>query len=124
MRSRAFTRREAVQGILSEIEYDDAAFMVNLRAALLTIEVTSERALLTTAIAIQNTARGLSPVKTGRLRSSIVHVAGRDARGYYVDVGTNVNYAPHVEFGTVRMTARPYLRPALAVAAGYLGRGA
>jgi len=27
-------------------------------------------------------------------------------------VGTNVEYAAHVEYGTVRMGAQPYLRPA------------
>lgn len=29
-----------------------------------------------------------------------------------VYVGTNVEYAPHQELGTVKMTARPFLRPA------------
>lgn len=28
-------------------------------------------------------------------------------------VGTNVNYSVHVEFGTSRMQAQPYLRPAV-----------
>ena len=31
-------------------------------------------------------------------------------------VGTNVAYAPHVEFGTVRQSAQPFLRPALGAA--------
>lgn len=33
-------------------------------------------------------------------------------------VGTNIDYAPHVEFGTVRSDAQPFLRPALALAKG------
>lgn len=40
-------------------------------------------------------AKARCPVDTGRLRNSIVHqVKGRD-----VYVGTNVGYAPYVEFG-------------------------
>lgn len=33
-------------------------------------------------------------------------------------VGTNVEYAPYVEFGTSRMGAQPYLRPAVDRARG------
>ena len=35
-----------------------------------------------------------------------------------VYVGTNVEYAPHVELGTVKMNAKPYLRPAIEGASG------
>jgi HK97 gp10 family phage protein len=34
---------------------------------------------------------------------------------------THVNYAPFVEFGTSKMAAQPFLRPALAEVAGYAG---
>ncbi|GAB2539823.1 HK97 gp10 family phage protein [Rufibacter soli] len=48
-------------------------------------------------------------VKTNRLRSSIVRQEyGRWNR----TVGTNVEYAPFVEFGTFRSRAKPYLYPA------------
>jgi len=33
-------------------------------------------------------------------------------------VGTPVDYAPHVEYGTVRMNAQPFLRPSLDLAKG------
>jgi len=33
-------------------------------------------------------------------------------------VGTPLEYAPHVEFGTVRQNAQPFLRPSLALAQG------
>lgn len=45
---------------------------------------------------------------TGRLRNSITHVTD----GEYVYIGTNVEYAPYVEFGTSKMAPRPYLKPA------------
>jgi HK97 gp10 family phage protein len=52
-------------------------------------------------------------VRTGRLRSSISTTLGADEAGVYCDVGSNVEYAGYVELGTVKMAARPYLRPAL-----------
>jgi HK97 gp10 family phage protein len=54
------------------------------------------------------------PVDTGRLRSSITHGI-TDIKGDVIigQVGTNVEYAEHVEFGTSKMQAQPYLRPAV-----------
>lgn len=50
-----------------------------------------------------------APVDTGRLRQSIgVKQIGR---GHY-RVGTNVKYAPFVEFGTRHTRAQPFMRPA------------
>lgn len=65
------------------------------------------------ALRVQRAAKRLCPVDTGRLRASIAWRMGRDWRGLYAIVGTNVHYAAYVEFGTRRMRARPYLRPAL-----------
>jgi phage gpG-like protein len=55
-------------------------------------------------------------VRTGRLRGSITHELGSDALSVFVDVGSNVEYAPYVELGTQNMYARPFLRPALVAA--------
>jgi HK97 gp10 family phage protein len=62
---------------------------------------------------VQRGAKRRCPVDTGRLRSSIAEELGTDARGLVEVIGTDVNYAPHVEFGTSRMRAQPFLRPAL-----------
>lgn len=58
-------------------------------------------------------------VRTGRLRSSITWVYGRDGQGLYVAVGTNVVYGRFLELG---FEARgggfyryPFLKPALSV---------
>lgn len=48
----------------------------------------------------------LGAVDTGRLRGSISH--SHDDENAYI--GTNVEYAQYVEFGTRRMSARPFLR--------------
>lgn len=69
--------------------------------------------LATWGVQVQSVARRLCPVLTGRLRSSISMRTGVDTEGPFVEVGTDVEYAPHVEFGTVRMRAQPFLRPAL-----------
>lgn len=62
------------------------------------------------ALEIEAEAKRLCPVRTGRLRASI-HTGKIRERVYYV--GTNVEYAPFVEFGTRKMQARPYLRPSV-----------
>jgi HK97 gp10 family phage protein len=65
------------------------------------------------AIRVQRGAKQRCPVDTGRLRSSITEALGEDSQGLVARIGTNVEYARHVEFGTVRMRAQPFLRPAL-----------
>lgn len=52
----------------------------------------------------------MGAVDTGRLRGSITHA--HDGENAYI--GTNVEYAPYVEFGTSKMAARPFLRNAAA----------
>ena len=50
------------------------------------------------------------PVDTGNLRASITHEVDVAEKAVYI--GTNVEYAPHVELGTSRQKAQPFLRPA------------
>lgn len=73
-------------------------------------------------------ARYLVPVDTGRLRNSITwkmkneqgRVGGRveddsisaPTEDLQMAFGTNVEYAPYVEFGTDKMAAKPYIMPA------------
>ena len=64
-------------------------------------------------VRVNRRAKQLAPVDTGRLRSSIVNETQLDERGLVEIVGTDVEYAGHVELGTSRMAAQPYLRPAL-----------
>lgn len=81
------------------------------------------RDLLVRGIRVESAAkqyasgRGGGPnVRTGRLRGSITHALGEDGKGLYCDIGSNVVYAPYVELGTSRMSARPYLVPSLMAA--------
>lgn len=59
-------------------------------------------------------APGEAPaVDTGRLRASITHRIEHDGGESAAYVGTNVEYAPWLEFGTSRMRARPFMVPAM-----------
>lgn len=52
-------------------------------------------------------------VKTGRLRASITHRVGYEGKEVVGEVGTNVEYAAPLEYGSSRMAPRPFLGPAL-----------
>ena len=75
---------------------EEAAFS-QIETALEKVGLTSERY-----------AKLACPVDTGRL-SSISHT--HDKNTAYV--GTNVEYGPYVEMGTVNTKAQPYLKPAI-----------
>jgi len=53
--------------------------------------------------------------QTGNLRNSIGFTKATDQKAWF---GTNVMYGRHLEFGTVRMAARPWIRPAAANGVG------
>jgi len=68
------------------------------------------RGLEKVGLVAEGYAKRLCPVDTGRLRNSITHaIDGGEMAAY---IGTNVEYGPHVEFGTSRSKAQPFLRPA------------
>lgn len=68
------------------------------------------------AVKVEAAAKRQCPVDTGRLRASITHSLDRDGEGLYAVIGSDVEYAPHVELGTSRMRPQPFLRPALQAA--------
>jgi len=101
----------------------------------------AQDAIAATAIFVQTRAKQTVPVDTGRLRASIrialnwqgevsnISATGdrfdlspwepsMPASGLVAFVGSNVVYAPDVEYGTYKQHAQPYLGPA-----GEEGRG-
>ena len=57
-------------------------------------------------------AKRLCPADTGLLRNSITHAVdyADDMSAY---IGTNIEYAAYVEFGTSKTDAQPFLKPAV-----------
>lgn len=56
-------------------------------------------------------AAAKAPKDTGRLQNSLTHEVSMIEKAVYV--GSNVEYAPFVEYGTVLQKAKPYLKPAI-----------
>jgi HK97 gp10 family phage protein len=70
-------------------------------------------ALRAGGLVIEVPAKIKAPVLTGNLRRSIhTETAVSGSNEAEARVGTNVEYAPHVEFGTSKQRAQPHLRPA------------
>lgn len=70
------------------------------------------RGLETCGLVAEGYAKKLAPVDTGNLRNSITHTVDEDEPAAYI--GTNVEYAPYQELGTIHMKAQPFLKPAVA----------
>ena len=77
----------------------------NIKSALL-------RGLETCGLVAEGYAKKLAPVDTGNLRNSITHEVDDGEPAAYI--GTNVEYAPYQELGTINMAAQPFLKPAVA----------
>ncbi len=72
-----------------------------------------EKALTKGAMVGEGHAKRYCPVDTGTLRRSITtQTHKKNMRNVVVRCGTNIEYAPYQEFGTVRMAAQPFMRPA------------
>jgi HK97 gp10 family phage protein len=88
-----------------------------------------ERGLNAIGVTILGDAISLVPspgkTGTGRTKASLSYATKQNRSGsgadavsqpdsqYEVWIGTNVEYAPYLEYGTYKMPARPFLRPAL-----------
>ena len=68
----------------------------NTKEVLAAMEKAIERGLEAIGLTAEGHAKKETPVDTGRLRNSITH-AVKDKAAY---IGTNVEYAPYVEFGS------------------------
>lgn len=67
-----------------------------------------ENIVTETALRVDREAKKRCPVDTGNLRASI----SMDVKGIEAEVGTNVEYAPYIEYGTSRQKAQPFMTPA------------
>ena len=117
----------------------DITVTSNAPSVLKDVEKAMQQAATMIGGTVEGHAKELCPVDTGLLRNSITYALGGESPAvsvYYdnkmekvgeyegsapddeehevtVYIGTNVHYAPYNELGTVKMTARPFLRPAM-----------
>lgn len=68
--------------------------------------IAMQAGVLEAGLFFEREAKLNAPVDTGRLQASIGHgpegvwnVGGAAGKGYWVEIGTNVEYAPYMEFG-------------------------
>lgn len=74
-----------------------------------TVETETKTAVLQAGFKTERDMKSLAPVDTGTLRRSI-HTKMLDE--FTAEVGTNIEYATFVEFGTLKMAAQPFVTPA------------
>ena len=74
-----------------------------------------KKAITESVIHVESVAKHTTAWKnvSGNLRSKITHKVKSAKNKHQGKVGTNVEYAPWLEFGTVKMKAHPWLIPAL-----------
>lgn len=65
------------------------------------------------ALLIENEAKARVPVRTGNLRRSINTQVEQRGNVVVATIGPSADYGVFIEFGTSRMGAQPYMRPAL-----------
>lgn len=95
------------------------ALSVDLGRASGRIKRKAGQAIAKTAHDVARIAKTKVPVDTGATRESITASINRDALS--ATIGPTTYYAPFLEYGTSRMTARPFMHPALeAVKPGYV----
>lgn len=75
----------------------EVKFTDNSAAVLREFSLRRIQALEGIGAAAERHAKALTPVDTGRLRTSMSHAAVGDS----AYIGTNVEYGPYVEFGTI-----------------------
>jgi len=74
-----------------------------------------EKTIKQIALFVESEAKLRAPVRTGNLRRSITHEVENGENVSKAYIGTNVIYAPYVEWGVAskNIPAQPYLRPAI-----------
>lgn len=96
-----------MEGSFTEIKITDNSGKVKEE-----LEAAVKKALTACGLTAQSYAKNLCPVDTGNLRNSLTYEVDEDEQAAYI--GTNVEYASFVEFGTYKQKAQPYLEPAVA----------
>ena len=103
---------------MSKLEIDSRAFLSSLDGYHEEVLEGLQKDIEKAALTLEKNAKQNCPVDTGKLRASITTEVGN----LEAEVGTNVEYALCVEFGTSKQSAQPFMRPALDKAITQLNR--
>ena len=103
---------------MSNLEIDARAFLASLDKYQEDVLEGLQKDIEKAALTLEKNAKQNCPVDTGKLRASITTEVGN----LEAEVGTNVEYALCVEFGTSKQSAQPFMRPALDKAITQLNR--
>ncbi len=76
------------------------------------MEQKTDAALKSGGLLIENEAKQNVPVRTGNLKRSLDTEVEGNKKEKEVIIGTEVDYADEVEYGTSTQRPQPYLRPA------------
>ena len=87
-------------------------FTDNSKQIIEAMQQATVRSLEKCGLTAEGYAKKLAPVDTGNLRNSITHEVDEEEPAAYI--GTNVEYAPYQELGTIHIKAQPFLKPAVA----------
>lgn len=87
--------------------FDDIVRALEQKAS--TIEAETKQAVKEAGYKTERDMKAYTPVDTGTLRRSIHTDMVND---FTAEVGTNIEYAAFVEFGTSKMAAQPFVTPA------------
>lgn len=92
-----------------QITIEDLGVSDMLKSYAMELEAKLHKGISEGGQVVTDEAIALCPYDTGELRKSI----HKTVNGLHCDIGTNKEYAMYVEFGTCKMSAQPYLVPAL-----------
>ena len=104
------------------------AFSANCNRIMQTMSIQVADAVNAVGMDAQATAKRKAPVLTGNLRRNITFVPAKISRAFLSnrvkqitsEVWSNAPYSRYVEFGTHKMKAQPFMRPAQLKAAAML----
>ena len=106
-----FTKEIRVMGATVDIKDHTANVMKDVKqAALAALEEIGLEAEKHAQRFLEGDGAHPKRIDTGNLRNSIVHEVAENEDAVYI--GTNVDYAPYVHYGTTRMLPNAFLRDA------------
>ena len=99
-----------------KIEIDDAKILAKFQRIINEAPRACEDIVSNLGAVALTEARNKVPVDTGALKGSLTLEVERNGDQSSATVGSNLEYAPSVEYGTSRQSPQPYLKPAKEVA--------